>query len=71
VRSLTSAASAACVSDQPYSTTRNTILRRPFRLSAALACCFIRYFLLGALGMVGTTQPPRRPGRNNVLRNYT
>jgi hypothetical protein len=56
------------MSDRPPSITDKTILRRPFRLSAALACSFIRDSL-----ELGLREPPasKEDRMNNLLRNYS
>ena len=55
--------------DQPCSSTRPTIRRRCLNDKAASACNFSRD-LLGRESL-GSSQPPGRPGLNNLLSNYT
>jgi hypothetical protein len=69
VRTLTPAASAAAVSVHPFRATRSTARRRLCGQVLALACNFIR---IPSLELVAwQLQPPRRPGWNNALRNYS
>src|SRR5205085_10837611 len=68
-RALQPAASAACRSVHPSSSTRRQISRRILGQVRWLACRFIR---CPPLELVASTPPASREARmNNVLRNYT
>ncbi|HEV3403823.1 MAG TPA: hypothetical protein VG073_06005, partial [Gaiellaceae bacterium] len=70
MRTLTPAASAAAASVQPCTPTRSTAKRRLCGQVLALPCNLnIR---IPSLELVAwQLQPPRRPGWNNALRNYS
>jgi hypothetical protein len=69
VRSLTPAASAAAMSDQPSSNTLRQINNREFGQVLALACSFIRVLL--GMGWLRHLPASKGARMNNVVRNYS